>query len=194
MAGLLKRGSAVVLGTALVLSATGAVHAQNLFDMLFGPPRNSFARPAPPPSVFEPILPDESVRRRPAIRRVAPREPVASTAPVMPREAKPPRAAPPAEIVASLMNDTTLERGDIVVFPDGPRVFKGSTGSASHRAADFERVETSSLVPNATRTAVLAATFTSGRAVEATGSLGRTAKRQARGLARVNRARDLALR
>lgn len=39
--------------------------------------------------------------------------------------------------MAEVLNDPTLRPGDIVMFPDGPRVFNGTT-EAPHRMASFE--------------------------------------------------------
>jgi hypothetical protein len=55
--------------------------------------------------------------------------------------AKPVREIPkPADIPANphlaLMTDPTLVPGDIVIFPDGPRVFQGEPGKR-HAATDF---------------------------------------------------------
>src|SRR5215212_7656378 len=76
----------------------------------------------------------------------------------------PPKAQPlsqPIEMgsdpVAALLRDPTLRPGDIVVFPDGPRVFKSSR-AVPHRADMFESVERSRLVSKASRKAVLAFT------------------------------------
>jgi hypothetical protein len=79
--------------------------------------------------------------------------------PVMPVRAKPARIKADREIVADVMNDPSLQRGDIVVFPGGPRVFTGRSGS--HRSArDFEPLDQSRLVASRTRAGILAATRT----------------------------------
>jgi hypothetical protein len=52
--------------------------------------------------------------------------------------------------VAALLNDATLRRGDVVVLPDGPRVFKGKA-STPHRLSDFEDVRRTKLVGAKTR-------------------------------------------
>jgi hypothetical protein len=56
--------------------------------------------------------------------------------------------------VAALLRDPTLRPGDIVVFPDGPRVFKGSR-VVPHRVDMFESVEHSRLVSKASRKALM---------------------------------------
>jgi hypothetical protein len=105
---------------------------------------------------LQPFFPvDEApLRRAPEVRS---RSLPVSPAPVMPVHAKAARIKSDREIVADLMNDPSLERGDIVVFPDGPRVFTGRGGS--HRSArDFEDLQQSRLVSSKTRTSILAAT------------------------------------
>jgi hypothetical protein len=135
---------------------SGTVQAQGLFEALFGPPARRAPEvryvPAPFPSPF--YAPDQEFVRP----RAKPRpEVVAAPPPVMPKTAKPARIAPDAEIVANLMADATLQRGDIVVFPDGPRVYKGKQGS-HHTLRDFEDLRTSRLVDQSTRQTVLAST------------------------------------
>ncbi len=49
----------------------------------------------------------------------------------------------------AVMNDPTLRPGDIVVFPDGPKVFTGAT-KAPHRVASFENVAESGRVSRQT--------------------------------------------
>jgi len=48
------------------------------------------------------------------------------------------------------MKDPTLRRGDIVVLPGGPKVFKGGR-SAPYRLSDFEDVSRTKLVGAKTR-------------------------------------------
>src|SRR5215207_9247245 len=52
--------------------------------------------------------------------------------------------------VAALMKDPTLRRGDVVVLPDGPKVFKGGR-TTPHRLSDFEDVRRTKLVGEKTR-------------------------------------------
>ena len=58
--------------------------------------------------------------------------------------------------VALLMQDPTLRPGDVVMFPEGPKVFTGSSGR--HNRADFQDLERSKAVPKDLRKAVLALT------------------------------------
>jgi hypothetical protein len=57
-----------------------------------------------------------------------------------PEVKKPIEPKPPGEIanpVPALLADSTLRPGDMVMFPDGLRVFTGKPGS-SHKLADFK--------------------------------------------------------
>jgi hypothetical protein len=107
-----------------------------------------------PPVVREPVyqpydyrpLPDlerRTIRRRPKVIRADPR---ASKVPI--------KAKAPGEVtnpVPELLTDITLRRGDIVMFPEGPRVFNGQAGS-KHALIDFVPVSRAgSVVPSSTR-------------------------------------------
>jgi hypothetical protein len=148
-----------LLGVSTVLLGAGPAQAQSVYDVLRF---NEQARPASqfvplsPPSSFEVIEPQ---RPRRVPRTFREEDWVGPPKPVMPAKAKPAKEATPKEIVASLMSDPTLQPGDIVVFPNGPRVFRGHGGSR-HRARDFEDLRASRLVDNATRRTVLASTRT----------------------------------
>lgn len=52
--------------------------------------------------------------------------------------------------LVSLLADPTLRRGDIVMFPDGPRVFKGQPGE-KHVLLDFAKPSASSGLPSSAR-------------------------------------------
>jgi hypothetical protein len=118
-------------------------------------------------------------RRRAPERRPERLTDIDAPPPVMPQHAKPARAAPPREIVANVMADSTLQKGDIVVFPDGPRVYRGGGGS-THRASDFEDLRASRLVSEGIRKTVLASTQTSTFAqVAATAPVKSRAQRRA---------------
>jgi hypothetical protein len=134
--------AASLLITAALLGAQPA-QAQGLFDFLFGRP---VARaPAYEPSYY-PYAADfdrPAVRRRPKIVRAAP--------PPVKMPTKPKAPGDIANPVPALLADSTLRRGDIVVFPDGPRVFSGDHG-ARHSLGDFEPLsQAASLVPPSTR-------------------------------------------
>jgi hypothetical protein len=155
------RGFLIVgLGALATASIDAPVHAQSVYDALFGTPPWKRSAPGfgPAAPAVQPFFPVEEAPVRRAPDDVTRSRSVPFTPPpVMPVHAKPARVKSDREIVADLMNDPTLERGDIVVFPDGPRVFTGRGGS--HRSArDFEDLEQSRLVASKTRKSILAAT------------------------------------
>lgn len=138
--------AALVAGAAAL--AAQPAQAQSLFDILFGRP--AVRAPVYEPSYY-PYSPDFD---RPAIRR-RPAKVVRATPPV-PVPAKPKPEGQVTNPVPELLADSTLRRGDIVVFPDGPRVFNGDHG-ARHSLADFEPVaRAADLVPASTRKLVSA--------------------------------------
>ena len=72
--------------------------------------------------------------------------------------AAPPKFADPAKRpnpLVTLLSDPTLRPGDIVMFPDGPRVFRGHAG-AQHASADFVKVAAAKDIPKSTRKALAA--------------------------------------
>ena len=128
--------------------------------------------------VREPAFREPAPREPKAVARQLAREPRARFASLprveeraAVRSAKPPVAAatPPksqsapatagSDPIASLLRDPTLRPGDIVMFPDGARVFKGGR-ALPHAANSFEEVERSRLVSKASRKMVLALTKT----------------------------------
>lgn len=62
------------------------------------------------------------------------------------QEPKPAPVLSEAELVTSILTDPTLRRGDLVEFPDGPRIYKGSGRFSSHSLSDFEDAGEPSLV------------------------------------------------
>ena len=122
-----------VLTMALVLPFAVSVvpaRAQDVFGLF-----RALSRPAPPAPTYQPF------EHRPAIQRpkrkirpkpVAAFEEAAVKKPIEPR--------PRGEIdnpVPALLADSTLQPGDMVMFPDGLRVFTGRPGG-QHRLADFK--------------------------------------------------------
>jgi hypothetical protein len=161
----LKSQTFVVL-IALVgpLLLSTSAKAQSVYEALFGrlpvQQRSSgFYFPAPAPGPFSTIE-IEPRRRTPGRRPERLTDINATPTPVMPQHAKPARAASSKEIISNVLADSTLQKGDIVVFPDGPRVYRGGGGSA-HRSSDFEDLRASRLVSESTRKTVLASTQTS---------------------------------
>ena len=72
------------------------------------------------------------------------------------RATKPASQLGTSDPVAALLQDKTLRAGDIVMLPDGPKVFQGDEGRSSHKWSSFESVETSRLLPKPTRKMILA--------------------------------------
>src|SRR3954468_8774936 len=124
--------SALALLVPFTLSASPA-SAQDVFGFL-----RLFSAPIAREPVYQPYelraLPElerRTTRRRPKVVRADP--------PKIPIKPKPPGEV--TNPVPELLADSTLRRGDIVMFPEGPRVFAGEHG-AHHTLADFERVGT----------------------------------------------------
>ena len=102
-------------------------------------------RAAPAPS-FE--LPRFRPRSTAAPKPTAsvPAEPLSGQSPfkLRPHSSERPNPLP------ALLADATLRPGDIVIFPDGARVFQGSPGPR-HQPRDFVKVASAKGVPQATR-------------------------------------------
>jgi len=56
----------------------------------------------------------------------------------------------------AILNDATLRRGDVVAFPDGPKVFAGHGSYGPWQLTDFEGIAGSKAVSSKTKAAVLA--------------------------------------
>lgn len=113
---------------------------------------------------FRGVAPAPSWFGRPTYRRVTPRRERAAArpkpppvehiaAPAMPLTPPDPSKRP--NPFAALLTDPTLRRGDIVVFPDGARVFRGAPGT-QHAMRDFAKVAASKDVPAGSRKALAA--------------------------------------
>ena len=76
-----------------------------------------------------------------------------SSKPTMPLVAKPMGEVP--NPVPALLADKTLRPGDIVVFPDGPRVFRGEPGER-HALKDFVKIANPKTLPPEARKVVTA--------------------------------------
>ncbi|WP_298965093.1 hypothetical protein [uncultured Methylobacterium sp.] len=155
----------------LLISTAAGVHAADgdgldgFFRGIFGQPAAAPAPvPAPVPAYGQPDpygwAPRSRVsakvrKHRPKIRYVALPKPEAPKPP--PR----PVAAAPGETLdarTALLRDPTLRPGDIVVLPEGPRVFRGDADDTQHRMSDFEDVRSSKAVDARTRRELLAMT------------------------------------
>jgi hypothetical protein len=73
--------------------------------------------------------------------------------PTMPLVAKPMGEVP--NPVPALLADKTLRPGDIVVFPDGPRIFRGEPGER-HALKDFVKIANPKTLPPEARKVVTA--------------------------------------
>jgi hypothetical protein len=147
LAALVKSCGVLTLAVALPL-ATGAApaRAQDLFGFF-----RLFSRPAPAPAYqpfeYRPDAASERPRPKPRSRpRPAPAEQAVIKMPDKPKA--------PGEIenpFPALLADSTLQPGDMVMFPDGLRVFTGRQGGA-HRLADFKPIaQAGKAVSRATR-------------------------------------------
>jgi hypothetical protein len=122
----------VALILPLAISAVPA-QAQGIFGLFraFSQPTT----PAPPPQSFG-YQPDPGLEQPRRKARPRPKPVVVE----QPEIKKPIEPKPPGEIanpVPALLADSTLRPGDMVMFPDGLRVFTGKPGS-SHKLTDFK--------------------------------------------------------
>ena len=88
-------------------------------------------------------------RSRPRIARAPPKEAVPARPAV--------EAMAPVGWRSMILADETLRPGDVVVFPEGPKVFAGS-GGPPWAQADFQEVATSRLINRKARVILLAMT------------------------------------
>jgi hypothetical protein len=153
-----RRVLAPIAAAGLLLAAfPDDARAQGFFEALFGGLGLRPARVAPLPTPA-PWFSDEPQRR--PVRRRPPKMELANLPPAqgIKLSTKPVTEMSDTERAATLLSDPTLRRGDIVVFPQGARVFRGEAGSSSHRMSDFEDVRSSRYVGQGTRRTVLAVT------------------------------------
>ncbi|MDV2986129.1 UNVERIFIED_CONTAM: hypothetical protein Q9R58_17575 [Methylobacteriaceae bacterium AG10] len=176
-----RRLALVLASSALVLSTVAGVHAQEggfggLFQQLFAPQQ---AAPAPAPAPAVPSYGGGSEvneryrwrRHRGTTERSRPKVRYAALPKValskdegdgisgkQPVDSKAIAANP----TAALLRDETLRPGDIVVMPNGPKVFKGredrgrGAKAARHRLSDFEDVKNARTIDAKTRRKLLA--------------------------------------
>lgn len=109
----------------------------------FAPAPSWFPQPA-----FRSVAPTirRAGRPKPQIVRL-PEQPVMPSKPADPSKRENP--------LVTLLSDPTLRKGDIVMFPDGPRVFRGTSGTR-HAMADFVDVSRAKDISKSTRKALAA--------------------------------------
>jgi hypothetical protein len=142
-------------GLALV-AQVGAAKAE-INDGLFGALSRLFA-PPPEARYAQPIF-------APQVRITRPRRPIRVRHASLPRAVKEkPQVektskvtirGPNGDAVANALNDSTLRRGDIVVLPGGPKVFRGGA-TAPYRLNDFDDPRHSKLLGDKTRRDLMA--------------------------------------
>lgn len=91
----------------------------------------------------------------PALPRVERPRIISVPAPTVMKPATPPDPSKRENPLAAILHDSTLRYGDVVVFPDGPRMFKGD-GGTRHSLRDFVSLSASRGLPPATRKKLLA--------------------------------------
>ena len=127
-----------VLAIALILLFTisaGPAQAQGIFGLF-----RAFSQPAAPTSPAQPFgyQHDPAVEQPRRKLRLSPKP--AAMAVEQPEIKKPVEPKPVGEIAnpfPALLADSTLRPGDMVMFPDGLRVFLGKSGGP-HKLADFK--------------------------------------------------------
>jgi hypothetical protein len=135
---------AMALAVPLAIGAAPA-RAQDIFGFF-----RAFAPPPAPNPTYQPFRdtfgPTTERRRSRARPKPAPAPQSEVKKPIEPRT--------PGEMdnpVPALLADSTLRPGDMVMFPDGLRVFTGSPGS-QHKLADFKPLaQAAKSLPRATR-------------------------------------------
>jgi hypothetical protein len=128
----LPRKRRVVPIALLVFLGTGVnpAPAQDLFG---------FVRLFLPPVTHAPVYQPQYYPELPTLKRAAPRRPKVVRVEQPPTKIPLTKPKVPGEVtnpVPELLADSTLRPGDIVMFPDGPRVFQGRSGT-QHSLADF---------------------------------------------------------
>ncbi|TNC13465.1 hypothetical protein FF100_11760 [Methylobacterium terricola] len=167
----------VTSGCLLIVSGAGARAADgdglDFLRQIFAPPQATYA-PAPVAQPYA-VQPYDA----PARSRVSRRNRLAVQAKAMrgrtryvalPKaDVKPEKNEPkPLAVTVSplksldartaLLRDPTLRPGDIVIMPEGPRVFHGESGSEKHKMTDFQDVNRPGVVASKTRKELLAMT------------------------------------
>jgi hypothetical protein len=147
------------LAVALLPSVPASGEDAGIYAFIHSQQRErAYAPPRPAPEVSLPRLEWGAPRSRLAKPRTFahPRNDdpeKSSRPPQMPLVAKPMGEVP--NPVPALLADKTLRPGDIVVFPDGPRVFRGEPGER-HALSDFVKVTSPKALPPEARKVVAA--------------------------------------
>ena len=100
-------------------------------------------RPLAPAPGFTVVRPDPILRLEPPRPKI-----VSLPTPTVTKPATPPDPAKRENPLAAILRDSTLRYGDVVVFPDGPRVFRGEAGTR-HSMQDFVTVKSAGMEPTA---------------------------------------------
>jgi hypothetical protein len=146
-----KRYTVPALGLALAVASLGCAATAVAEDTGFWDIVRTMqpgVRPFAPAPGFRVVTPPPS--DMPSIHIVRPSVPVGPPKPVVF-----PDASKRENPLVALLNDSTLRYGDVVMFPDGPRVFRGES-RGRHRVEDFVRVSGSGDVASTTRKTLLA--------------------------------------
>jgi hypothetical protein len=140
------RGTATLSVAAVIAGTFAPLRAQDadgVYAVLLQSWRSQERVAQPEPSVvpraprsYSPYILDHRFPQRPRTVREKKRE-RENIETAKPKAAAPVKAAQiPSNPHLALMTDPTLRRGDMVMFPDGPRVFQGEPGNR-HAASDF---------------------------------------------------------
>ena len=146
---------AVLVAVPLAVALATPALSEGILEALFG------FRSEPPPHVYvpaprlSPYFRNEYAPRRREIRRSIsqpsyarlPREEMRSPIQARPVPLKPKAIGEVENPLPKLLADSTLRDGDIVVFPDGPGVFRGSPGY-KHQLNDFVAITQRSVAPS----------------------------------------------
>ncbi len=124
----LARGTCVV--TLMLIPLAGSAGPAQAQDLL------GFLKSLLPPALQNAFDPPYSSTRLPVHRGP---QVVGVDQPAIERPLKPKAPGEVTKAVPDLLADSTLQYGDIVMFPDGPRAFVGGSGT-QHALTDFEPV------------------------------------------------------
>ena len=129
--------------------AAGAMpaRAQDIFGFF-----RALSRPAQPAPTFQPFEYTPAPAVEQPRRKARPRpKPVVAEQPAIKLPITPKAPGDIENPVPALLSDSTLRPGDMVMFPDGLRVFSGKAGGP-HKMADFKLLsQAGKAVPQSTR-------------------------------------------